>query len=323
VLSQYLVQRRTELSYVPEDILVEVTNVCNLRCRFCPQSDPAHHDIVPKAHATPETIDALLGALRRGGVTTDVIHWTHDGEPFVNRRFHEICAVGAKHGFCNMYFATNAILARPERVDALPRGDCRYTLVVDFSFDREYYESVRGKAGSWQIIRSNLTELLTDPRFAHVSLEVKEISSFSLVDPGEITENVRGLRSLFPRSPRLRIFDKTFHNATGFLGDGQVDRSRRYFLCPYPWMSLSVTASGDVVACCRDLRHKTVLGNLFREPLAEIWNGEPMKRMRRSLVDRRPEEVEACRGCDLPYDRDKFSATNILRAVKGRLQMFS
>src|SRR5277367_1017472 len=74
--------------YVPEDISIESTNVCNFRCSFCPQSDPRHHELVPRSYLDPEKARRVFEILRRDGVTTRTVHWTLDGEPFMNRQFY-------------------------------------------------------------------------------------------------------------------------------------------------------------------------------------------------------------------------------------------
>ncbi len=322
VFVDYRIRKQDVLDYVPEDILVEVTNVCNFKCAFCAQADPKHHDLVPKTYLPPERAAMFLTKLRQGGVRTNTIHWTHDGEPFMNKRFHELCGVGLEYGFSNMYFATNGMLCTPDRLDSLPK-DAKYTFIIDFCADPDTFEDIRGTRGSWIVVKDNITKILTDDAYAHMSLEVKDISSFNETDPERVQSNFAKMKALFPSSSRVKFFTKTFHNGTGFMPMKNDKDSGSYFLCPYPWTSLSVSSNGDVVACCRDLQHKSVLGNLLRQSLDEIWNGAEMTRMRRMLRDKRPDQVYACAGCDMPYDSDKFAPKNILRTVVGRLQLFN
>lgn len=322
VFYNWQIRKQARVAYMPEDVSIEITNVCNFKCAFCPQSDPNHHNIVPKSYIDPETAEAILRKLRDGGVRTNVIHWTHDGEPFMNKKFHEICAKGLQHGFNNMYFATNGMLCTDDRVRQLPKKDCKYTFTIDYCFDKEFYESVRGTRNSWLSVKNNVTNILENDELSHISIELTDISAFGIDDRDLVIANRDGLKGLFPASNRLKVFTKTFHNATGFL-PSKKKASGAYNLCPYPWTSLSVASNGDVVACCRDLQHKTVLGNLMQQSLPEIWNGEPMMVLRRNLIDRTPEKSAACQGCDLPYDMDKFSWRNIIKTARGRLQLLS
>ncbi|MFP4361362.1 MAG: radical SAM/SPASM domain-containing protein [Alphaproteobacteria bacterium] len=320
VIWTYL-RRRVVLEYVPEDISLEVTNVCNFRCRFCPQSAPQHHRYVSKTYLSPQRAELILGRLRAAGVRTNVIHWTHDGEPFVNKRFHEICAVAARYGFTEMYFATDGMLCTRDRLEQLPRGPCAYTFTIDFSADAETFETIRGTPGSWARVAANIRHILNAASCRHIVVELREITPFSVDAPDRVATRQARLREMFPTHPRLRLLSKTFHNACGFLPAKRS--SHRYHLCPYPWTSLSIAANGNVVACSRDLRHQTVLGNILHQDLWEIWNGAPMRRMRRNLIAKRPDRNGACAGCDMPYAKDKFALKNIFTTLRGRLRLFT
>jgi len=83
-----------------------------------------------------------------------------------------------------------------------------------------------------------------------------------------------------------------------------------------------IASNGDAVACCRDLRRQTVLGNVIEQGLSAVWTGPAYRKLRKALVEKRPEDMTACNGCDLPYDESKFSYANILRTLTNRLQVF-
>lgn len=316
------VKRSTRLDYLPEDISIEVTNTCNFRCQYCPQSSPDHFARAARTWLSPERAEILLQKLRRGGVTTRVIHWTLDGEPFVNKKLHQICERALAHGFDRQVFSTNGALASPARVRELPRAPgASYTLCVDFAGDAAYFERVRGTAGSWSTVLEHLRAILNDPELSHVKLKITDISSYAYRDPAELSRRRRELTALFPRSRRLTIVGRVFHNMTGFV-QLRKPGAKAYRLCPYPWMSLVVASNGDVVACCRDLEHKTVLGNLFEQELSEVWGSPHYQELRARLARGEVARVEACRGCDLPYDASKFGVKNVVRAALHRFRVF-
>ena len=99
--------RKSKLAYVPEYIALEVTNVCNFKCAFCRQSDPKHHDIVPKTYLDKDSCSLFLSKVRAAGITTNLMHWALDGEPFMNKRFAELVHISAEYGFTNSSFSSN------------------------------------------------------------------------------------------------------------------------------------------------------------------------------------------------------------------------
>jgi radical SAM protein with 4Fe4S-binding SPASM domain len=64
--------------------------------------------------------------------------------------------------------------------------------------------------------------------------------------------------------------------------------------CSYPWRQLVVTAKGEVGPCC--MANETLsLGKMSDAPLADIWKGEALKKIRDQLSKGTPPEL--CRTC--------------------------
>src|SRR5262249_28861444 len=223
-------------------------------------------------------------------------------------------------GWYNHIFSTNGFYCTPERIAKLPAG-ARYQLCIDFCADKAMFERHRGTPNSWDKVKGNIDSILSRG-FDNISVQLTDISSFSVSDHAELKARFAALKALFPSSTRLHIKSRVFHNATGYV-EGMLDRKRArktaYNLCPYPWTSLVVASNGDVVACCRDLQHKTVLGNLFEQDMRAIWQGEKYRTFRQALADQKPEAVAACASCDMPYDPSKFTASHIVKTGLNRL----
>lgn len=325
IFYKWKIRNDCTLDYLPEEVSIEATNVCNFKCSFCPQSDPKHHDFIPRTYLDLGAAKTILANLRNSGIKTKTLHWTLDGEPFMNKRFAELCETALQYGFSNMYFATNGMLLTEDVIQQLPsHSGAKYTFTIDFAGDQTYFEEVRGTNNSWQRICANIDGILSDQRWQHIRIEIEDISTYKFADPADLQKRFESLQHLF-KDPyrRLKIFHKTFHNATGLVDKPAAGKSNgRYHLCPYPWTSLFVASNGDVVACCRDLRRQTVLGNLLQQSLTEVWNGEAFITLRKNLVEGHPERSAVCDGCDLPFDDAKFSWRNQVRKALGRFQLF-
>ena len=228
VFFAWRVRRSAELSYLPEDISIELTNTCNFRCAFCPQSDPQHFEVVERTSLEVDGARQLLAKLRAGGVRTDVMHWTLDGEPFVNRQIGEICAAAIEYGFKNFIFSTNGYFCTPERLAELPRGagDVSYQLCIDFCASEALFETHRGTRNSWRKVKDNIEHLLGDASLSHIRLQVTDISSFDVLASQSGEHGLAALRKLLPpESDRLTVAGRIFHNATGFV-DGIKQRKQ-------------------------------------------------------------------------------------------------
>nr|WP_325185729.1 SPASM domain-containing protein [uncultured Oscillibacter sp.] len=53
--------------------------------------------------------------------------------------------------------------------------------------------------------------------------------------------------------------------------------SRKTVVCPFPFYSLTAAPDGIVSVCCSDWQRKLVIGDLTRQSLMEVWNGETLR----------------------------------------------
>jgi radical SAM protein with 4Fe4S-binding SPASM domain len=56
--------------------------------------------------------------------------------------------------------------------------------------------------------------------------------------------------------------------------------------------------NGDVVLCCDDWNHSTILGNLKKQTIEEIWKGNKLKEIREAHKKGEFYKVPLCAGCN-------------------------
>lgn len=54
--------------------------------------------------------------------------------------------------------------------------------------------------------------------------------------------------------------------------------------CPQPFEQIEIYESGDVYTCCPDFINFLSLGNIFKQPFSEIWNGEKATNFREKIL---------------------------------------
>ena len=312
----YRLTKAVSLSYPPFQYTLEPTNVCNLNCAFCPQSDPDHHTRRKHGKLTEENFRLFLKRLQEAAPGNDKLNLTLDGEPFLNKLTPRFMELAAEAGYVTV-LATNGTLLDRVTIDRLtPIGP--FHLSIDFAADKNIFETIRAKTGQYETVLDNLRYLTDKARDCHnVNLSINDIASFAGEDP---VTSLKKLRGLFPSDlpPRVKFTTRQFHNFCGHLPARKT--SDLYRLCPYPWTQLAVTYDGDCVACCRDTAGRSVLGNVFENTIMEIWNGEKYRQFRQNLLDRKPERNAACAECDLPYSggEKRWKIGYILNSLLGR-----
>jgi radical SAM protein with 4Fe4S-binding SPASM domain len=296
----YRFARAGRQSYPPYQYTIEPTNICNLRCSFCPQSDPDHAARRPQGYLTADLLKEILAQIVAAGTGNTNLNFTLDGEPLLNPDFCHFVATAAEHGFFSV-FATNGTMLTPIVADQLIAAG-PFRVSMDFAADRSVYESIRGRPGDFDTVLENLRYLVTQSQQEHrVHIDLHDIAPFTGANPAR---SLNELRALFPADlpSRVRFHTRQFHNFCGHL---EMARQRtRYRLCPYPWTQMAITHSGDIVPCCRDTVGRSILGNVLKEGVLGSWNGERYRRFRQNLIDQRPDRNAACALCDLPWSAD-------------------
>mgnify|MGYP001242639398 FL=1 len=63
---------------------------------------------------------------------------------------------------------------------------------------------------------------------------------------------------------------------------------------------MTINATGEVTACCRDAGKRLTLGKLDKNgsSLADIWNGDKLKEVRTLHEEKKAYMIDACNGCD-------------------------
>jgi len=67
--------------------------------------------------------------------------------------------------------------------------------------------------------------------------------------------------------------------------------------CPLPFFQMTVLANGKVILCCNDWERKTIIGDLNKQTIREVWNSDEMNEIRHKIISGRYNEVAACKEC--------------------------
>jgi radical SAM protein with 4Fe4S-binding SPASM domain len=68
-------------------------------------------------------------------------------------------------------------------------------------------------------------------------------------------------------------------------------------VCPDPFSRLAINSNGTVSACCVDWSHGVLTGDVNKNSIAEIWNGEEYRHLRRMHLLGQRDAIAACSNC--------------------------
>lgn len=68
--------------------------------------------------------------------------------------------------------------------------------------------------------------------------------------------------------------------------------------CFVPSLTVIVTLKGNIVTCYEDYHQKTVMGNIMKTPIEQIWNNSQYRSFRAALKEGKRSEFEVCKDCN-------------------------
>lgn len=274
---------------------LEITNVCNLRCSFCPGHERE------ATFLTPERFRILAKKIRP---YTEYLYLHVMGEPLLHPQLGEILRVCAELSF-NVILTTNGTLLR-EKQPLLLDSPALYKVNVSL----HSFEANDGQ---------NLEDYLADCcGFADAASKKGILCVFRLWN--ENSETLPG-----KNSANGRIFGYLQDQLAGEWESNSKGMRIRHRLHLewdeiFSWPDLSapacpdhycfalrdqfaVLSDGTVVPCCLDRNGVIALGNLFTDSLEEILHSENARNLSASLSCGIPNE-ELCKRCG--YAAAKF-----------------
>jgi radical SAM protein with 4Fe4S-binding SPASM domain len=292
----------------PAHIHIETTNICNFRCVYCPQSSPKEHfQILGRGKMSFAQYKQILDKLTKGYKIEKIV-LTRDGEPLVHPEIEEFVLYTKNKGI-EITIGSNGSLITLKRARLLIKNGLS-VMKGDFCADKAEYEKLRVKAKFEETLEGYKNILKAAKELdADFSLLLVDLHSYNLKTMTEMNTSLKNLQSLFPGYEKWLSFNKAMmHNALGesketFSTSQTITSKKHYNRCHHPWLEMVIDYKGNVVGCCRDLRSEYQVGNIFDSENInkEIWNGKKMRALRRNIKQKKPENINICAKCDLPY----------------------
>ena len=264
-------------------VYVEITNLCNRNCSFCPGTARA-----PKM-MTPEEFET---ALRKLTVVTGYLYYHLMGEPLTHPKLPELIAIATKLGFKSQITTNGTLLAT--RGDALIEAGVHKVNISVHSFEEgsnEDYVNYINSCLDFADRASHAGIIVVLRLWNNGYDEGRNISTLDLAKakfPWDWKEEPRGIRI------RSKLFIE--HGDRFDWPDLQAEDGGDAVFCHGLRDHFGILSDGTVVPCCLDHNGDIALGNIFTQPLDEILQSPRAKAMQSGFSCRRATE-ELCRKC--------------------------
>jgi radical SAM protein with 4Fe4S-binding SPASM domain len=270
----------------PDNVMIEVTNACNLQCTMC-----YHKHMKRKiGFMSADLYKRIIDEIKEIGIKNVGLYTV--GEAFLHPKIFEFIKYAKAVGIEYVYITTNGIPLNEENIKKIVDSGLDS---IKFSIDassKETYERVRVGA-SWEKLIKNI-KMLREIRDKSNS-KLRIFASF-VVTEGNY-KDLLDYKSMFEG-----IIDETLfsfvENQGGHVKEYTKKTSKEFIPCKLLWNRFIITYDGKLTICCMDFESRLTYGNLSENTLKECWNNQSIQKLRSLHKEGKQEKIPLCGECD-------------------------
>jgi len=300
----------SRLYYLPNKLVVDINNVCDLKCPLCPtgRGDKGAPRGFMKFGDFTKVLDELGPYLTK----VELYNW---GEPLLHRELIDMIRY-AKEKKVPVVISTNLNALSPQKAQALIETKIDKIFVSCDGASPETYSKYR-IGGDYYNVLSNI-RLLQEAKqklrnqytriillfhvFRHNEHEIEQFKELAAqlgveyrinrmrTDMGkevheEAEDAVERDQDWIPQNPRYSAFDL------------EKKEKKEYVRCRELWKTAVVNWDGTVLPCCAVYGHRYAFGNVLESPFRSIWNNERYRLARKEVRNRVQTSPTICHIC--------------------------
>jgi MoaA/NifB/PqqE/SkfB family radical SAM enzyme len=287
----------------PRLLSIELSNLCNASCIMCPR------DLLTRKiqNMSIETLRKVTDSCRGEPVRKINLFWF--GDSLCNRDF----LTHARHirqalPSARLYLSTNAGLLTEEISRAII--DERLLDIINFDIDgasKATYESIRRKV-DFDVVMKNARWFIDHRKSAKKKVPQVRVTIIKM----QRTEPELAAFSRYWKPLVDKVDVSDYNTWLGTRPDLNVGESLKKsqkgsfdFACVHPWDELVIAADGKAGLCCLDYDLKAEVGDINRQSIKEIWQGEAMNRYRAAMLRGEYGSLPVCARCNAYIYQEK------------------
>ena len=288
----------------PLSVHIEPTNICNFKCKCCPQSFSNYKEkaggLFQLSMDDFEIIANQLSTLP----PVKQLNLFLMGEPFVNKELINFIKMAKDKNLSKCYMvSSNGVLLTSEKYQSLCESGLDFLRISIFGSNEEIHSDITQSKIKLSKVKENIENFQKFKSlngFSKPRTIVKMIDTENAESNEEFISDFTGLGDETLLEPLTNWNDPVEGNLSKKdKSDLMLTRhyQRKKKVCSYPFYSLIIHSDLQVSVCCVDWGKKTLIGDLRRETLIEIWNGEKLRNIQLKHIQGKKSELEGCGNC--------------------------
>ena len=297
----------------PWVVFVDPSDACNFRCKFCPTSSPV---LMKKVGRSLKVMDfdlykKIVNDINEFDKPLKVLRLYKDGEPLMNPRFAKMVEYAKKKGCADKIdTTTNGSLLNPRRnLEIINAGLDRINISVGGVNRQQYADFCGYKFMDFDKFVGNIKHFYDHRGDCEMFIKINgdvitdedKIKFYKVF--GDITDgiHIEHVMSCW------YDFEVEGNEEFGIYGQP----IKEVEVCPYPFYSFSINSDGSASVCFLDWSRKLLIGDVRKQSVREIWEGEKLYEYQKMFLLKNRYEHHICCNCSqlshgMPVDLDEY-----------------
>ena len=280
----------------PIHIDLEIDNICNFACTFCPIGQPESElgKFYKEKHQLPiEKIFNLIDECKDIGVNS--IQFSIINEPLGNKNIYKILKYATSKEFEDVFIVSNGSLLNKTRAEKLlDTGITKIQFSLD-AFKKETYEKNRftktKKPQLYETVRNNILNFIELRNSKKLKFPLVRVSFIELEDNKDEIDDFENFWSSKVDAINFQKLVDYTDKAISFEENNSPVR------CNMSNFRLAIKSDGNVRPCCVSYGENILIGNVYKTSLMEIWHSKIFKDFQKMHNEYRSHENPSCKKC--------------------------
>lgn len=282
------------LQEYPIHLDIELDNVCNYACTFCPIGQPdnelnGYYKNLKKLDE--KKIYELLDEAKSIGVRS--LQFNLVNEPLAHKNIFKVLEYATNLKFDDLFFISNGYLLNEKNAKSILNSGLKKIMFSLDAFSAETYKERRlknTKPANYEKVINNILNFL--------ELKKKYKKKFPLTRVSFIImENNKHEVEAFKKFWEDKVDAIHFQKLIDYSDSNIIVSSVTENQCNMPMFRLSIKSDGNVKPCCVGYGENINIGNVYEQSLYEIWNSDIMKNFQKLHINKEADKNETCKKC--------------------------
>jgi len=260
----------------PLTLYVEFVNRCNYNCIMCYKK---HHQ-EPIAELDLSIFQKIMKEAKENNLPS--INLGMGAEMFLYKDIKKAIEMVKDAGIKDIFFSTNASLLNDELIELIVKNKITRIKISLDAATVGTYKKIR-RDSDLEKVEKNIEKIIECKKKYGSILPLIRLS-FVVLDQnkGETRQFIEKWKDKVDYIDFQRCIDFAYVDQPATISPKTLEKS----FCPGPFYSLSIWADGTVTPFCSFYDLKLPMGNVYKQSLKKIWNGDNIKKIRQQIISK-------------------------------------